>query len=107
MFSEKAPKVTRAELYRRIWSTPMSTLAKEFGLSDVGLQALPISTLLTLDIYERYRHAFATNRSLKYCWRIIVRNVSGPNCTTRQAVQCNLRRSWCYFERRKSMALGS
>jgi len=37
MFSEKALTVTRAELYRRVWSTPMRTLAKEFGLSDVGL----------------------------------------------------------------------
>jgi len=35
--SEKALTVTRAELYRRVWSTPMRTLAKEFGLSGVGL----------------------------------------------------------------------
>ena len=29
--------LTRAELYERVWTTPMRTLAKEFGLSDVGL----------------------------------------------------------------------
>ena len=37
MFSEKTLTVTRVELYRRVWSTPVRTLAKEFGLSDVGL----------------------------------------------------------------------
>jgi hypothetical protein len=35
--SQKPLTVTRAELYLRVWSTPMRTLAKEFGLSDVGL----------------------------------------------------------------------
>jgi hypothetical protein len=35
--SEKTLSVTRVELYRRVWSTPMRTLAKEFRLSDVGL----------------------------------------------------------------------
>jgi hypothetical protein len=40
--SEGAPPkgpttITRDELYRRVWETPMSKLAKEFGLSDVGL----------------------------------------------------------------------
>ena len=29
--------LTRQELYDRVWSTPMRTLAAEFGLSDVGL----------------------------------------------------------------------
>jgi hypothetical protein len=29
--------ITRKELYERVWSTPMRTLALEFGLSDVGL----------------------------------------------------------------------
>lgn len=29
--------LTRLELYERVWSTPMRQLAKEFGLSDVGL----------------------------------------------------------------------
>jgi len=37
VFSEETLTVTRVELYRRVWSTPMRTLAKEFGLSDVGL----------------------------------------------------------------------
>ncbi len=32
--------LTREELYERVWSTPMSHLAKEFGLSDVGLAKL-------------------------------------------------------------------
>jgi|ERR1700733_15179337 len=32
--------LTRAELYERVWTTPMRTLAKEFGLSDVGLAKL-------------------------------------------------------------------
>jgi len=35
--TEKTLTVTRAELYQRVWSTPMRTLAKEFKLSDVGL----------------------------------------------------------------------
>lgn len=30
-------ELTREELYQRVWSTPMSRLAAEFGLSDVGL----------------------------------------------------------------------
>jgi hypothetical protein len=30
-------RLTRAELYEKIWATPMRTLAKEFGMSDVGL----------------------------------------------------------------------
>lgn len=29
--------LTRRQLYDRVWTTPMRTLAKEFGLSDVGL----------------------------------------------------------------------
>ncbi len=29
--------LTRAELYEKVWSTPMQRLANEFGLSDVGL----------------------------------------------------------------------
>jgi hypothetical protein len=35
--SEKTLTITRVELYRRVWSTPVRTLAKDFGLSDVGL----------------------------------------------------------------------
>ena len=30
-------RLTRGELYERVWATPMRTLAKEFGMSDVGL----------------------------------------------------------------------
>jgi hypothetical protein len=30
-------RLTLAELYERVWATPMRTLAKEFGMSDVGL----------------------------------------------------------------------
>src|SRR5829696_8894425 len=30
-------KLTRAELYERVWSTPTPKLAKEFGISDVAL----------------------------------------------------------------------
>jgi hypothetical protein len=30
-------RLTRAELYERVWATPVRTLAKEFGMSDVGL----------------------------------------------------------------------
>lgn len=29
--------ISREDLYHRVWATPMRTLAKEFGLSDVGL----------------------------------------------------------------------
>jgi len=31
------PTLTRQELYDFVWSTPMTKLAKDFGLSDVGL----------------------------------------------------------------------
>lgn len=30
-------KISREELYRRVWKTPVRTLAKEFDISDVGL----------------------------------------------------------------------
>ena len=30
-------RLTRADLYKKVWATPMRTLAKEFGMSDVGL----------------------------------------------------------------------
>ncbi len=30
-------RITRTELYRQVWETPMQQLAKEYGLSDVGL----------------------------------------------------------------------
>ena len=29
--------LTRAELYEKVWATPMRAIAKEFGMSDVGL----------------------------------------------------------------------
>jgi hypothetical protein len=32
--------LTRADLYEKVWTTPMRTLAKEFGFSDVGLAKL-------------------------------------------------------------------
>jgi hypothetical protein len=30
-------RLTRAELYEKVWATPMRTLSQEFGMSDVGL----------------------------------------------------------------------
>lgn len=30
-------KITRHQLYARVWEKPMTQLSKEFGLSDVGL----------------------------------------------------------------------
>ena len=33
----RGTKLKRAELYERIWKTPARKLAREFGLSDVGL----------------------------------------------------------------------
>jgi len=32
-----AIELTRAELYEKVWTAPLRTLAKEFGISDVGL----------------------------------------------------------------------
>jgi hypothetical protein len=37
MFSAGERTVPRAELYQRVWTSPLRTLAKEFGVSDVGL----------------------------------------------------------------------
>ncbi len=37
---EKQIKISRIDLYERVWTTPLRTLAKEFGLSDVGLAKL-------------------------------------------------------------------
>jgi hypothetical protein len=31
-------RLTRKELYEKVWSQPVRTLAKEFGISDVGLK---------------------------------------------------------------------
>src|SRR5437870_5945858 len=33
-------ELSRAELYDRVWTTPMRTLAAEVGISDVGLSKL-------------------------------------------------------------------
>ena len=33
-------RLTRAELYEKVWATPVRTLAKEFGMSDVGLSKI-------------------------------------------------------------------
>jgi hypothetical protein len=38
--TKKIRTVTRTEMYERAWTTPMTTLAKEFGISDVGLRKL-------------------------------------------------------------------
>src|SRR5438270_10187350 len=35
--SGKERVMTREELYRLVWSKPITELAKEFGMSDVGL----------------------------------------------------------------------
>jgi hypothetical protein len=31
-----AKTISRLELYKRVWDTPVTRLAKEYGLSDVG-----------------------------------------------------------------------
>ena len=36
----KQIKISRTDLYDRLWTTPLRTLAKEIGLSDVGLAKL-------------------------------------------------------------------
>lgn len=36
----KIMKLSRKELYDFIWNTPITKLAKEYGLSDVGLAKL-------------------------------------------------------------------
>lgn len=33
----KRIELTREQLYEKVWTTPMSKLAKELGMSDVGL----------------------------------------------------------------------
>ena len=37
---ERSVTLLRRELYEKVWTTPIRTLAKEFGLSDVGLAKL-------------------------------------------------------------------
>jgi hypothetical protein len=34
---DRAIRLTREELYEKVWSRPMRSLAKEWGISDVGL----------------------------------------------------------------------
>jgi hypothetical protein len=41
-------KISREELYRRVWETPVRTLAKEFGISDVGLAKVCRKSLIPL-----------------------------------------------------------
>ena len=33
---KKVKIISRLELYKRVWETPVTRLAKEYGLSDVG-----------------------------------------------------------------------
>ncbi len=33
-------KISRSQLYDQVWSVPMWTLAKKYGLSDVGLSKI-------------------------------------------------------------------
>lgn len=37
MIENESGRVTRAELYRQVWTTPMRVLASKYNLSDVGL----------------------------------------------------------------------
>ena len=37
---KKTRTTTRKQLYEKVWSTPMTAIAKEFGLSDVGMAKL-------------------------------------------------------------------
>src|SRR5580704_17819878 len=51
-------RLTRAELHEKVWATPVRTLAKEFGMSDVGLAKIAASTIflfLHLDIGAKKR----------------------------------------------------
>jgi len=32
----ESKKISRAELYEQVWTVPMTRLAKDYGLSDVG-----------------------------------------------------------------------
>ena len=33
----ESKKISRTELYEQVWTVPMARLAKDYGLSDVGL----------------------------------------------------------------------
>ncbi len=37
MLNRKFVRITREELYRRVWEVPIQTIAREFGIADVGL----------------------------------------------------------------------
>lgn len=62
--SRQTASLTREELYERVWSTPMHTLAPCFGLSDVGLKKLcyryKVPTLL---VTVRARTIFSVSRA--------------------------------------------
>jgi hypothetical protein len=36
MMGKNTKKISRLELFMRVWETPVTQLAKEYGLSDVG-----------------------------------------------------------------------
>lgn len=40
MHEDEAIQLTREELYEQVWSTPMRTLCREYGLSDNGLRKI-------------------------------------------------------------------
>lgn len=48
-------RLTRDELYERVWSEPMATLAPQLGLSDVGLK----NTCTKLRVPTPYRGYWA------------------------------------------------
>ena len=41
-------KISRKELYDKVWATPMTQLAKEFNLSDNGLRKICIKYVIPL-----------------------------------------------------------
>ena len=36
----RPPQLTREELYEKVWAAPLRTIAREYGLSDVGLKKI-------------------------------------------------------------------
>ena len=53
--------VTRAELCEKVWSTPMVTVAKEFGISDRGpVNRKAVDTLAAVD-KRLYRVSISSN----------------------------------------------
>jgi hypothetical protein len=42
---KKPINISRLELYKRVWETPVTQLAKEYGLSDVGFAKIAKSTI--------------------------------------------------------------